>query len=305
MSSAPRHVGRFAPSPTGPLHLGSLVSAIGSWLTARRAGGRWLLRFDDLDIARNVPGAEKSICGELRRLGLEWDGPVLRQSADTTPYLHALDVLREAGHAFACACSRSALVDGIYPGTCRDGMPDGVHERSLRLRVDDQPVAFDDAVQGRFEQRLRTQVGDFVIRRADGIVAYHLATVVDDARAGVSDVIRGADLLESTPRQIALQLALELTTPRYAHLPVVIDRNGAKLSKQTGAADTRERDAATLWDTALRLLGHPPPTTLRGAPAAALRDWALHNWSLQRVPRTLVSAPLRDAINPLSAGAAS
>jgi len=293
VSARTQHVGRFAPSPTGPLHLGSVVSAIGSWLEARRAGGRWLLRFDDLDRARNAAGAEAAIRRELVRLGLEWDGPHTRQSADPHRYAEAIASLRGAALAFPCACTRSALVRGVYPGICRDGMPPGGTERSLRLRVDDRRTVLDDAVQGRFEQRLRSQVGDFVIRRADGIVAYHLATVVDDARAGVTHVIRGADLLDSTPRQIALQRALGLATPRYAHLPMVVDAHGRKLSKQSGALDTRTAPAASLWRTALDVLGHPPPAPLRDAPAAQLRDWALATWSLSRVPRTPAQAPVQ------------
>jgi glutamyl-Q tRNA(Asp) synthetase len=184
-------------------------------------------------------------------------------------------------------------------------MPPGGTERSLRLRVNDRRTVLDDAVQGRFEQRLRSQVGDFVIRRADGIVAYHLATVVDDARAGVTHVIRGADLLDSTPRQIALQRALGLATPRYAHLPVVVDVHGHKLSKQSGALDTRTTPAAALWCTALDLLGHPPPAPLRDAPAARLRDWALATWSLRRVPRTPAQAPVQAPARGDPAGAAA
>lgn len=304
MNTDSHHVGRFAPSPTGPLHLGSLVSAIGSWLQARQAGGRWLLRFDDLDTARNAPGAEAAIRGELSRLGLEWDGPATRQSADPHRYAEAIASLREAGLAFPCACTRRALVRGVYPGICRDGMPPGGRERSLRLRVDDRPTTVDDAVQGRFEQRLRSQVGDFVIHRADGVVAYHLATVVDDSLAGVTHVIRGADLLDSTPRQIALQRALALATPRYAHLPVVVDAQGRKLSKQTGAQDTRRAQPAALWHTALSLLAHPPPAMLRDAPAAQLRDWALATWSLARVSRAPAHAPLDDDTAGITAAAA-
>jgi len=303
VSLSPGHVGRFAPSPTGPLHLGSLVSAIGSWLEARRAGGRWLLRFDDLDSARNVPGAEASIRTELARLGLEWDGAMHRQSDDPQPYADAIVALLDARLAFPCSCSRAALVRGVYPGICRDGMPPGTRRRSVRLRVDDRPTVVNDAIQGPFAQRLASQVGDFVIDRADGVWAYHLATVVDDARAGVTDVIRGADLLESTPRQIALQRALALPTPRYAHLPVVVDANGRKLSKQTGAADTRTSDPGALWYMALTLLGHAPPAPLRDAPAARLRDWALLEWSLARVPRTQPRTPEPASDRGAAAGA--
>jgi len=284
MTGTAPYVGRFAPSPTGPLHFGSLVAAVGSWLEARRAGGRWLLRLDDLDRPRNQPGADDAIIRELVRLGLEWDATVLRQSGDETPYHAAARTLRERGAAFACCCSRRDLVHGIYPGRCRNGLPVGARERSLRLRVDDVPVAVDDAVQGPYSQRLRSELGDFVVMRADGIVAYHLATVVDDAAAGVTQVVRGADLLASTPRQIALQRALGLPTPAYAHLPVANNAEGRKLSKQSHAPATAGLDATGLWLSALAFLGHPPPTALASAPLKEVVDWALDHWRLERVP---------------------
>ncbi len=285
MSGPARYVGRFAPSPTGPLHFGSLVAAVGSWLDARRQGGRWLLRFDDLDTPRNVPGSEAAITAELVRLGLEWDGPVMHQRHDTRPYLDAVARLRAAGRAFGCGCSRRDLVEGVYPGTCRGGLPRGTTERSVRLRVDDRPVEFEDLVQGPWQQRLERETGDFVILRADGIVAYHLATVVDDAAAGVTQVVRGADLLDSTPRQIALQQALSLPRPRYAHLPVAVNAIGQKLSKQTHAPDTAGEPAGVLWHRVLSFLGHAPPGTLATGPVQALQDWALAHWDPRRAPR--------------------
>jgi len=284
MSAQPGYVGRFAPSPTGALHLGSLVAAIGSWLDARRAGGRWLVRIDDLDRPRNQPGADAAILAELIRLGLHWDGEVTRQSSREDRYREATARLRAAGLAFPCACSRRDLVGGIYPGTCRDGLPRGAAARSLRLRVDEAPIAVRDAVQGRFVQRLRAEVGDFVVLRADGIVAYHLATVIDDHDAGVTHVVRGADLLDSTPRQIALQRALGLPAPRYAHLPLAVDAAGRKLSKQTRAPATGAARAPQLWHRVLAFLGHPPPAQLRSAPLAETVDWALAQWRLERVP---------------------
>ena len=283
--AAMRYVGRFAPSPTGPLHFGSLIAAVGSFLDARRAGGRWLLRIDDLDTPRNVPGAEDDIRRELERLGLDWDGEALRQSGEPGRYHDALERLQRRGAAFACACSRRDLVGGVYPGTCRAGLPLGRPGRSLRLRVPDTEVAVDDAVQGRFAQHLRRELGDFVIRRADGIVAYHLATVLDDADAGVTHVVRGADLLESSPRQVALYRALGRPVPTHAHLPVAHNAAGQKLSKQTHAPATRARPTAELWRSALAFLGHAPPRELAGADAASLRDWATATWSLARVPR--------------------
>ena len=284
MTGTAPYVGRFAPSPTGALHFGSLVAAVGSWLDARRASGRWLLRLDDLDRARNQPAADDAIIRELVRLGLKWDGAVLRQSDDETPYLAAARRLRQRGAAFACCCSRRDLVHGIYPGRCRDGLPVGARERSLRLRVDDVPVVIDDAVQGRCAQRLQSELGDFVLLRADGIVAYHLATVVDDAAAGVTHVVRGADLLASTPRQIALQRTLGLATPAYAHLPLATNTEGQKLSKQTHAPETAGLDATRLWLGVLAFLGQRPPASLTAAPLKEVIDWALDHWRLERVP---------------------
>lgn len=290
MTGTAPYVGRFAPSPTGPLHFGSLVAAVGSWLDARQAGGRWLLRLDDLDRPRNQPGADDAIARELVRLGLEWDAPALRQSDDEAPYHAAARALRERGAAFGCCCSRRDLVDGIYPGRCRSGLPLGAPERSLRLRVDDVPVAVDDAVQGSYSQRLQSEVGDFVVIRADGIVAYHLATVVDDAAAGVTHVVRGTDLLASTPRQIALQRVLGLATPAYAHLPLANNAEGRKLSKQTHAPATMGLDATGLWLSVLAFLGQCPPASLAGAPLKKVVDWALDHWTLQRVPATSPAA---------------
>jgi glutamyl-Q tRNA(Asp) synthetase len=278
------YIGRFAPSPTGPLHFGSVLAAIGSWLDARTAGGQWLVRIDDLDTPRNVNGAATRIFDELLRLGLEWDGAITRQSDNPQPYQRALTRLRTSGAAFACGCSRKNLPGGTYPGTCREGLASGVIARSTRLRVCDEIIIVDDLVQGRYAQNLQTTSGDFVVLRADGIVAYHLATVVDDAAAGITHVIRGADLLESTPRQIALQRALGLTTPRYAHLPVATNAGGQKLSKQAHAAATEQHTPARLWCESLRFLGYRDTDTMCAAGLKEIRDWALTRWSLARVP---------------------
>jgi glutamyl-Q tRNA(Asp) synthetase len=267
-----------------------VVAAVGSWLDARRAGGRWLLRLDDLDTPRNLPGAVDAILRELDRLGLAWDGPVERQSNRSAHYHEALAALRRDGLAYACGCSRRALVSGVYPGTCRGGLGAGTAQRTLRLRVDDEPITFQDAIQGTFTQRLESAVGDFVVLRADGIVAYHLATVMDDAACGVTDVVRGADLLDSTPRQLALYKALGHAPPRYAHLPVAVNDAGQKLSKQTHAAESAGTPAKVLWREALTFLGHPPPVELAGAGADQLAAWACSAWRVERVPAV---APLR------------
>ncbi|HJV93058.1 MAG TPA: tRNA glutamyl-Q(34) synthetase GluQRS, partial [Azonexus sp.] len=237
--------GRFAPSPSGPLHFGSLVAAVGSYLDARSQGGEWLLRMEDVDTPRNVPGAADSILATLDAFGFEWDGPVLWQSRRHAAYGEGLARLQAAGLAYGCACSRKEIADSAsrpaidgglaYPGTCRHGLPAGRSVRAWRLRVGDEEIAFTDRLQGRVAQHLERDVGDFVLLRADGLFAYQLAVVVDDAAQGITDVVRGADLLASTPRQIFLQRLLGYPTPSYLHVPVALGRDGEKLSKQTGA----------------------------------------------------------------------
>ena len=277
--------GRFAPSPTGPLHFGSLVAALGSLLSARRRGGRWLLRIDDLDTPRNIPGAADSILRNLERFAMPWDGEVVRQSERTDAYAEALDALARRGWTFACGCSRRDLAGGVYPGTCREGVPPGRSARSIRLRVHGGSIGFHDAIQGPTTQCVEKEVGDFVVLRADGVVAYHLAVVVDDAEQRVSEVVRGCDLLESTPRQILIQRALGLPTPEYAHLPVASNGGGHKLSKQNLARPvTAESPGAVLVD-ALEFLGQGPPRELARAPAAEVIAWAIAGWDRTRVPR--------------------
>ena len=290
----PAYRGRFAPSPTGPLHFGSLVAAVGSWADARARGGEWLVRMEDLDPPREVPGAADDILRTLEALGLEADGPVIRQSERGDVYRAALDRLRDRGVLFACGCTRREIADSglpgsdgglVYPGTCRNGPPPGREARALRVRVDDAVIAFDDALQGEVRQDLAREVGDFVLLRADGLFAYQLAVVVDDAAQGITDVVRGADLLDSTPRQILLQRLLGLPTPRYLHLPVATNGAGEKLSKQTGApALDRSRPAPALV-AALRFLGQPAPAALERATAHTVLEWAAANWDRTRIPR--------------------
>ena len=242
------YIGRFAPSPTGPLHAGSLVAALASYLDARAHGGSWLLRIEDVDLGRSVADADMHILRVLRTLGMQWDGDVVWQSRRGHLYQAAFD--RLAGHTYPCGCNRREIQDSrlgiapdgaaIYPGTCRDGLAPDKHMRSLRLRVPDADtpadhIAFDDRCAGHVEQHLASQSGDFVLKRADGYWAYQLAVVVDDAAQGVTDIVRGADLIDSTPRQIYLQQLLAVPTPRYLHVLVVRNADGEKLSKQTGA----------------------------------------------------------------------
>jgi glutamyl-Q tRNA(Asp) synthetase len=255
--------GRFAPSPTGPLHLGSLVAAVGSWLFARVVGGRWLVRVEDLDTARVVRGSEQEILEALRRYGLRWDGEIVHQSERTALYDAALARLRAKGLAYDCACSRAEVEraasapvgsEPVYPGTCRNGLPPGRTARATRFRAPEQAVGFDDIIAGHVEDR----VDDFVVKRADGPYAYQLAVVVDDAQQGVTQVVRGGDLLSSTARQIALQRSLDLPQPDYAHLPLVIGADGSKLGKRDGALPLPALDESRVRSTlsaAFRILG--------------------------------------------------
>ena len=293
-SGEPRVCGRFAPSPTGPLHFGSLVAALGSYLNARCRGGRWLVRIEDLDAPRNVAGAADSILRDLERFAMPWDGEVMRQSGRIEAYAEALDTLARRGWTFECGCSRRDLVDGVYPGTCRAGLPPGRTARSVRLRVPAASVEFRDAIQGLTVQRLDRDVGDFVVLRADGVVAYHLAVVVDDAAQRVSEVVRGCDLLESTPRQLLIQRALGLPTPRYAHLPMAVSPDGHKLSKQSLAPPIAAGPPGAVLVDALGFLGQHPPRELARAPAAEVVAWAVTGWDHTRIPcRRSVPAPGR------------
>ena len=295
MADAPsRYCGRFAPSPTGPLHFGSLVAAVGSYLDARASGGEWLLRIEDVDAPRTVQGAADGILRTLEGLGFEWDGEVLVQSCRLDLYHSALVRLQLDGDVYPCACSRSEIaaatrrvsVDGglVYPGTCRSGLADGKAARAWRLRVPDQEFRFTDRVQGKVRQNLERDVGDFVLLRADGQYAYQLAVVVDDALQGVNAVVRGVDLLDSTARQMWLQQRLGLPTPSYAHLPVVVNAAGEKLSKQTKAAAVDPGQGSALLASALGFLGHQVPLELRAAPVADFWRWAISNWSMAKVP---------------------
>jgi glutamyl-Q tRNA(Asp) synthetase len=285
--------GRFAPSPTGPLHFGSLVAAVGSYLDARRNAGTWLLRMEDLDRPREVKGAAGEIVRILEAYGFEWDGPVMHQSGRNAAYTAAIERLERLRAVFPCACTRREISDStlegtrepVYPGTCRNGIPPGRRARALRARVGDAVIAFDDRLQGRIEQNLAGEVGDFVVRRADGLFAYQLAVVVDDFEQGVTDVVRGADLLASTPRQILLQGWLGYPTPRYLHLPVAVNRNGEKLSKQTQAAPLHPGEGPLQLWTALRFLGQEPPDELKREKVAALWSWARANWCVARIPK--------------------
>jgi len=293
---ADRYVGRFAPTPSGYLHFGSLFAALASYLDARAVGGGWLLRMEDIDPPREMPGAQAAIVETLRRYGFVWDGAMLRQSQRQAAYEAAIEHLLDAGLAYACTCSRKQLQahPGAYPGFCRDA-GHGPRDAAIRLRVPDREYHFCDRVQGEYRQHLGREVGDFVIRRRDGLVAYQLAVVLDDAWQGVTDVVRGADLLDSTPRQLYLQELLGLPQPRYLHLPLIIQPDGHKLGKSYRSPPLPPDEASPLLLRALRALGQQPAAELAGAPAAEILTWAIVHWDAGRIPRTraLAEAQLR------------
>ncbi|HMW18080.1 MAG TPA: tRNA glutamyl-Q(34) synthetase GluQRS [Accumulibacter sp.] len=286
--------GRFAPSPSGPLHFGSLVTAVGSYLDARASGGHWLLRIEDLDQPRTQPGATAAILRTLEAFGFAWDEEVVVQSHRLAGYRHAFELLQAAGMVYPCACSRSEIaalaalpsVDGgrIYPGSCRSGLPSGRSARAWRLCVPSSEIVVDDRLQGRLRQTLARDVGDFALLRADGTFAYQLAVVVDDAAQGINAVVRGADLFDSTPRQIWLQRCLGVPTPSYAHLPVVTNAAGEKLSKQTRAPAVDAAAGSTLLAAALTFLGHTVPAEIAAGPVGEFWSWSIQQWSLSRVP---------------------
>jgi glutamyl-Q tRNA(Asp) synthetase len=297
----PHYRGRFAPSPTGPLHFGSLIAALGSYLEARSRNGEWLVRIEDLDPPRTVPGSAHNILRTLEACGMTWDGEVIFQSARNAAYHAALHALRGRDLVYPCACSRSEIADSgiagidgfVYPGTCRGGLPRGRAARALRLATDGAAVAFDDRVQGRITQHVATDIGDFVLYRNDQAYAYQLAVVVDDVEQGISDVVRGADLLDSTPRQIFLQQLLGLPTPRYAHLPVAVNPQGEKLSKQTLAAPIDASRPLPLLIEAMRFLGQPALPGPASTDLQSFWTWAIASWRIERVPRARRIATLR------------
>jgi glutamyl-Q tRNA(Asp) synthetase len=291
MSPTLRYRGRFAPSPTGPLHFGSLVAAVGSYLDAKKQGGIWLVRMEDLDPPRCVAGAADDILRTLENFGLHSDEPVLVQSQRTAAYEEALHELQRIGMVYPCTCTRREIADSalhgvegqIYPGTCRNGVAMDRRAQAWRVRTEGQTIAFDDALQGRITQHLENEIGDFVVKRADGLHAYQLAVAVDDAFQGVTRVVRGADLLSSTPRQIWLQRLLGLPAPRYLHLPVAVNSAGEKLSKQTLAAPVDKKNAAATLLRVLAFLRQEPPAELASGKTAEMLEWAIARWDSERL----------------------
>ena len=287
-----KYRGRFAPSPTGPLHFGSLVAAAASWLDARAQGGEWLLRIEDVDAPRTVPGAAEDIVRTLEALGLHWDGEISWQGRHGERYEAALERLRSLGLVYRCRCSRKEVADSglrgiegaIYPGTCRAlGLGPEIAGAD-RFVAAGRSVRFEDRAQGTIEQDVAAEVGDFVLKRRDGLHAYQLAVVVDDAHDQVTDVVRGADLLLSTPRQILLQRALGLSTPRYFHIPIATNALGEKLSKQTRAVPVDATHPEAALREALEFLGQPSPAP--GGREEILAE-AVRRWDPARVPKSI------------------
>lgn len=284
------YIGRFAPSPTGPLHFGSLLAALASYCDARAAGGKWLLRMEDIDPPRAMPGAADLILRQLEVYGFTWDGEVLFQHQRTEAYRAALEKLQQQGDIFWCRCSRTDLArfgSQRYPGICQ-AFTTPRADSAIRLRVPSGNIRFHDAVFGRQEENVAAQVGDFILRRRDGLFSYQLAVAVDDAFQNISHVVRGADLLNNTARQMVLQNKLGFSTPCYAHLPLAEYADGRKLSKQTHALALPLTPVSPVLLHALRALGQTPPHELADAPADTILTWAVASWRLDQVPATPV-----------------
>jgi len=290
VSTPPAYRGRFAPSPTGPLHFGSLIAALASFCDARANGGEWRLRIEDVDTPRSREGASEDIIAALTAYGFEWDEAVERQRERLSLYQNALDHLRTIGIAYPCGCTRKDLESAplgaagerIYPGTCRAGLARGREARAWRVKVDGGTIGFSDRLQGWQEQDLARDVGDFIVKRADGLFAYQLAVVVDDAEQQITQVVRGAELLASTARQIWLQRKLGLATPSYLHHAVAIDARGEKLSKQTGAA-ALPRDPLPALLRAWQFLDQPAAPSLPTS-VAGFWTWAISAWNPRALP---------------------
>ncbi|MFO8024073.1 tRNA glutamyl-Q(34) synthetase GluQRS [Thiohalophilus sp.] len=300
-SSSPRHSslgprpffyrGRFAPSPTGPLHFGSLVAAVGSYLQARHQGGQWWLRIEDIDPPREVAGAAGAIIALLAAYGFEWD-ELSYQSRRQAYYAEALAQLQHQHLTYPCTCTRRQLrehpigCDGtrIYSGTCRSRRFPCRDRHATRLLTTDTLIKFADRLQGKQICELEKAVGDFVLRRADGYISYQLAVALDDAEQGMTEVVRGCDLLDSTPRQIHVQQQLGLRSPAYAHLPVVRGSDGQKLSKQTGARPLSSEQPLVPLVNAMQFLGHPVPEEIQHGSLQGFWDWAIDNWAADRIP---------------------
>lgn len=285
--SSATYRGRFAPSPTGPLHMGSLIAALASYLDAHAHKGIWLVRMEDLDPPREPEGAADTILGQLESLQLNWHGQVLYQSQRLEAYADALSELKRKQLCFPCSCTRQRLksLNGVYDGHCQSAASTPKGTFAMRAAIADDEYCFDDRIQGRFCQQLKNEVGDFVVQRKDGLFAYQLAVTVDDEFQAITDIVRGQDLLDSTPRQIYLQRQLGYHTPRYAHIPVIVNEKGDKLSKQSFAEAIDTHNGSKLIFQALAYLGQSPDSHLLDSDCETLLKWGVENWDIQAVPK--------------------
>lgn len=279
--------GRFAPSPTGPVHFGTLIAAVGSYLQAKKNNGEWLIRMEDVDTTRKVEGSDKEILETLEAFGFEWDGEIIYQSGQNEHYENALQQLISRSLVFPCTCTRKQLTcsnNSTYPGTCRNRPFPDEGEHALRLLAKDINIKFSDIVMGKQSQNIAQQCGDFVIKRRDGLFAYQLAVVVDDAVQNITEIVRGSDLLDSTPRQIYIQQLLGYQTPAYCHLPLAVDSNGDKISKSEGAARVDVNNKEKLMCRVLEFLGQSPPLDLADSDVDDIWKWSIDNWNVDKVP---------------------
>lgn len=292
------YIGRFAPSPTGPLHFGSLLAALASFLDARANQGKWLVRIEDLDPPREPPGSAELILQQLQDLGMDWDDDVLYQSSRLAAYEKTLKKLQEDGLCYPCDCTRPQIRDmgSIYNGFCRERSTPPAMPYALRVKTSPMEISFIDAIQGRFAQQLEIDVGDFVIRRKDELFAYQLAVVVDDEFQNITHIVRGWDLLDSTPRQMYLQKVLSYHQPSYAHIPVIVDDHGQKLSKQAFAPSIESDHASETLYKALTFLGQAPPAKIKKEKPKSQLLWAIENWDRQAIAK-VSSLPLKQPSN--------
>lgn len=283
-----KYIGRFAPSPTGPVHFGTLIAAVGSYLQAKKNRGDWLIRIEDVDTTRAIKGADTDILNTLESFGFEWDGKIIYQSDQIEHYQYALDLLSAQTLVFPCVCSRKKLAESntdIYAGTCRQRRLPEDKPHALRVLANDTTIEFNDLVMGNRSQNILRQCGDFVIRRRDRLFAYQLAVVVDDAMQNISEIVRGADLLDSTPQQIYLQQQLNYNTPGYCHLPLVVDATGNKISKSEGATKVDTDQKEKLLIKVLSFLGQNPPASLALSSINDIWLWAIEHWQIEQIPK--------------------
>ena len=285
MAKIKNYRGRFAPTPSGMLHFGSVVAALGSYLDAKSNKGKWFIRIDDIDQSRNKLGANEIILKQIEDLGLKWDEPIIYQSQRIDLYETALQRLKELNHTFQCACSRKKVKNQIYPGTCRNKKNTSEQKYSIRIKSEDTQISIIDRLQGWYAQNIKSEIGDFIIKRSDGYFAYHLATVVDDSEQRITNIVRGFDLLDSTVRQVFLQNKLKFNVPEYLHLPIAVDSSGKKISKANNEIAHHVSSSKIILVNALRFLGHYPPDDIENSDVEIILEWGIDNWNINVIPK--------------------